>query len=189
MKAITDDMIYGRTALKEGLPWITPGAILYLDMIIDPNWTVFEWGSGGSSVYFASRVSEYIAIEHDKMWQGRTQDMLRKRKLDPACINLVPPDPDGEHHAYADAILAFPNHTFDLISVDGEATSRKWCIPNCLPKLKPGGWLLLDNSNWYDGAYTQGWQKLDFIVRELHWVGQSGTFDWWTSILQKPERK
>lgn len=185
MKAITDDIIYGRTALREGLPWITPGAIVYLDTLIQPTWSVFEWGSGGSSVYFASRVAEYVVIEHDKQWQGRTQDMLRKHKLDPACVNLVSPDADGEHHVYADAILAFPDHAFDLISVDGEATSRKWCIPNCMPKIKPGGWLLLDNSNWYEDV--TGWQRQDFIVRNLHWVGQSEPFDWWTSLFQKPE--
>jgi len=185
MKAITDDIIYGRTALREGLPWITPGAIAYLNTIIKPTWRVFEWGSGGSSVYFVSHCAEYVAIEHDANWITRTRDLLTKRGFDPYVVNLVKPDPDGEHHAYADAILDFPDNSFDLISVDGEATSRKWCIPNCMPKIKPGGWLMLDNSNWYEDV--TGWQRQDFIVRNLHWVGQADPFDWWTSFFQKPE--
>jgi predicted O-methyltransferase YrrM len=85
---------------------------------------------------------------------------------------------------YAAAILGYPDESFDLVFVDGEASCRDWCIANALPKIKPGGYLLLDDSDWPQNV--PDWEKQDFVARDLKWIGQKGTFNWWTSILRKP---
>lgn len=185
---VTDDEIYGRAALKLGEPWIVPQALAFLKTVVQPGWKVFEWGSGGSTVFWSRHCLASVTIEHNSEWMQRTTKLL----FDAGCRDnwvLYYKALDGTDHrtagrGYADVVNRFRDGYFDLISVDGEASSRGWCIENAVPKVKPGGYLLLDNSDWFKGDL--GWDKTDYVARDLKWIGQEGTFDWWTSILRKP---
>jgi hypothetical protein len=54
---------------KEGLvPWITYPAFRQLQRIRRPAARVFEYGCGGSSLWWASHASEIISVEHDAAW-------------------------------------------------------------------------------------------------------------------------
>jgi hypothetical protein len=44
-----------------------------------------------------------------------------------------------------EAIDIHPDHTFDLVLVDGRV--RTECMQHAIPKIRPGGHLMLDNSN------------------------------------------
>jgi predicted O-methyltransferase YrrM len=184
---LTNDQIYGRDALSKGEPWIVPEAITKLRELAQPSWRVFEWGSGGSLVWFSRNCRRVVCIEHDPSWLARTAKMMESFQCPDnwTLRHIEGRFLDGlmVYREYADAILKYPENSFDLISVDGEASSRSLCIKNSLPRLKPGGYMLLDNSNWFEGI--PGWEKWDFVARDLHWIGQEGTFDWWTSILRK----
>lgn len=191
----TDNEIYGRSALANGEPWIVPVALIQLKALVQPTWRVFEWGSGGSTVYWSRHCRYVVSIEHDVQWQQRTIGLLQAAQC-PAnwLIHCVPgtlnaqgqPDHRSSYRTYANAILKLPDRSFDLIYVDGEASSRGWCLHNALPKLVPGGYLLLDNSDWLkDYDFGPEWERQDYVAKGLHWVGQSGTFDWWTSILHR----
>jgi len=187
---ITDDQIYGRDALKKGEPWIVPESLDYLKSIVQPHWYVFEWGSGGSTIFFARHCRHIISIEHHKKWHTWTSEKLRAEGLArKATVLYVPGVKDVPHEArfehYSNAILDYPDKHFNLVFVDGEASSRGYCVTNALAKVRPGGYLLLDNSNWLKRDI--GWPRKDCIAKELKWIGQEGTFDWWTSIFHKPE--
>ena len=191
----TDDEIYGRSALANGEPWIVPESLTVLKSLIQPTWDVFEWGSGGSTVFWSRHCNLVVSIEHDANWRTRTTELLTRHGCkDNWLIHLVPgvPDATGQmHHLtsfrnYADSITKLGDRPFDLIYVDGEASCRSWCLEYALPRVCRGGVLLLDNSNWLEGHdFGTGWERQDFVARDLHWVGQPGTFDWWTSILKK----
>ena len=64
----------------------------------------------------------------------------------------------------ADAILEFPEDSFDFVLIDGRA--RVECAYNALSRVRPGGFLLLDNSEWEKYApifaAAAGWTRLDF---------------------------
>ena len=178
--------ILGRTALKEGIPWITPGAFRQLLEIIQPDFKVFEWGSGGSTVFFARDCASVTSIEHNKLWIPRTKKMLTDRSLD-ADLRHIQGGPKGDKdrfRKYANVILQEPDESLDLAYIDGEASSRGWTLTNAMPKLKPGGWLFIDNSDWVSRKFP-GWEREDFIERDLDWPGQAHKFNWWTSILRK----
>jgi predicted O-methyltransferase YrrM len=188
MTQMTDDILYGRSALKLGEPWIVPESLDMLKEIIDPSWLVFEWGAGGSTVFWSKRCTGVVSIEHNSEWVERVQQMIEKHQC-PNNIDLRYVRGHGTDHRtafrdYADAILSFPDETFDLVFVDGEASSRGWCLRNAIPKLKPGGYLLLDNSDWLKDP-PEGWERTDYVARDLKWIGQAGTFNWWTSIMRK----
>lgn len=185
---ISDDIVYGRTALRDGIPWIVPESFDKLKEIIKPDWKVFEWGAGGSTLYFASQCKFVVSVEHNIQWYNRVNDMLMDRILrSQAHLCLVRGLGDGVENAftsYAGFIKSYPDNYFDLVYIDGEASSRGWCLTNSITKVKPGGYMLLDNSNWLDRK-LDGFEREDFVAKDLTWIGQPGTFDWWTSILRK----
>lgn len=62
------DMHSGKTTMSLGLPWMTYDAIAFLEEITSEENNVFEWGSGGSTIFFAARCKQVISVEHDKEW-------------------------------------------------------------------------------------------------------------------------
>jgi predicted O-methyltransferase YrrM len=180
-----NDLVYGRKALKEGIPWITPGSFQVIESLVQPTWDVFEWGAGGSTCYWANKCNGIISVEHNPEWVTRVSKMLMERELH-ALLLPVRKGPGNTFHNYADAILRYSNESFDLVMVDGEASCRGRCLLNAMPKVRPGGILLLDNSNWLKKKFDPNvWTREDYIERDLEWVGQDGTFNWWTSIMRK----
>jgi hypothetical protein len=53
------------------LPWITYAAQEVLSQIVRPNFRVFEFGCGNSSLWWADRVKEVVSIDHDPEWLQR----------------------------------------------------------------------------------------------------------------------
>lgn len=183
---MNDDILYGRTALKNGEPWITPDALRHLKSIVKPDWKVFEWGSGGSTAFWARNCAFVISIEHNLEWIERTLKLLHRLNVPQYKIQLQwHPGKNDKFKSYAAAIQ--PYHNLDLVFVDGEASSRGHCLNYALSRVRPGGYLLLDNSNWLKRDLGSQWRRTDYIEKGLRWVGQPGTFDWWTTIMQKCE--
>ena len=182
---VSDDIVYGRQALQLGEPWITPKSLEYIKSIIKPDWKVFEWGSGGSTAFWSRNCAKVISVEHNTEW------IVRMVRLDcPQNWVLLYVRGKGIDHnsafvGYSEAVDDYPDEYFDLVFVDGEASSRGWCLQNAMRKLKPGGIMLVDNSNWLTETPVGLTNRKDFPETGLRWVGQPGTFDWWTSVFTK----
>lgn len=155
----------GRTPLSEEIPWISFEAITYLERCLKKHMAVFEYGSGGSTVFFARRVKHVTSIEHDERWFERVSEAMTERRLlnwagqciaaEPGSVGQgrpeYPPDytsadfNDRNFKSYVTAIDEQPDGSFDLVLVDGRA--RPSCIIHALPKIKAGGYLVLDNAD------------------------------------------
>jgi len=172
----------GRTPLSDQIPWITFAAREFLVKNLRPTFTVFEYGSGGSTLFFAQRVKEVVTVEHDPDWHGQVQVALRENNVSNCTLSLIPPtlglyldntspaDPlayasanktylDHHFYDYVTLIDQYPDEHFDLVAVDGRA--RPSCINHAQSKVKKGGFLLLDNAerDWYQGSMQllDGW--------------------------------
>lgn len=189
---VSDDIIYGRQAMKKGEPWIVPASFEFLQEIAKPSHSVFEWGAGGSTLWFARNCSSVVSIEHHSDWYDRIRARLKVEGLlnEKAYLWLVRGSSREawKFNPYADAILNYPGFNFDLVFVDGEASCRARCMQNALDFIPSGGWLMLDNSDWYKGKNPEleSWERHDFVAEGLRWIGQKGTFDWWTSLFRRP---
>lgn len=53
------------------VPWITYPAFRQLARIVKPDWRVFEYGCGGSSLWWAKHTKEVFSVEHDAAWAAR----------------------------------------------------------------------------------------------------------------------
>jgi len=165
------------------VPWIPYLAKEWLDLIVNHRMSVFEWGSGGSTIYFNHRVKHLVTIEHESTWHA-----IVKNQVD-SDYRLIEPDTFDDPHygteypklrgktfkTYAHAIDTFDDQSFDLISIDG--FSRVRCAEQAAGKVKSGGWILLDNSE--RSRYASIYDLFRFWPRiEFYGPGPICTHDW-----------
>lgn len=153
--------------LRRGLPWIVYDAIDHLDALDMRGWRVFEYGSGGSTRYWLRRGAGVISVEHDPAWHALVRAAVPAAA--PLDYRLAAPEPDPDPAAVPDpadpAACVSANYprerlrytryvaqidgcadgSLDLVLVDGRA--RPACLARAAPKLRPGGLLVLDNSD------------------------------------------
>jgi hypothetical protein len=121
-------------------PWISYRAVKFLDEKITPDWRVIEFGSGMSTLWFARRCGFLHSIEDNDRWYE-----LVSRRLDGAKhvrYELRTVDEYCDVSEYADASV-------DLAFVDGNW--RAPCVENVVSKVRPGGFLYLDNTDLEGG--------------------------------------
>jgi predicted O-methyltransferase YrrM len=156
MRHRTPRYIYNRTRLiwgehaRPGEPWITPEAVRLLTSLLRRSDRGAEFGSGRSTIWFAERVAHLTSVEHDKLWYERVSARLSARRLANVDYILAPRDqpPElGEISEYTRNALAFDAATLDFALVDG--LYREHVTKLLMPKIKPGGLLIIDNINWY----------------------------------------
>lgn len=159
--------LLGKNPINEKLPWITFKAIDFIEKNVKSSDKIFEYGGGGSTLYFLDRVAEVITVEHNKEWfdilqkkidstgntQWRGQLILPEKPANISNLDSSNPsdfssgDPefqDVTFKAYSTFICQFKDEYFDLVLIDGRA--RTSCLFHAMPKVKSGGYLLLDNS-------------------------------------------
>ncbi len=142
------------------LPWWTFGAINALDRRLSKNHDVFEYGSGGSTLFLARRAATLLSIEDEKPWFQLVRDALTRHQLDAtAQIKHVPYDfwhtADFTTSAY---LHALDGRRYDVIIVDGKEWSdpvRDQCFWHAENHLKPGGLIILDDSWRYPQVFAR----------------------------------
>lgn len=152
----------GRSPLTDGSPFITYSAAAWLEQYLDKTKKVFEYGSGGSTMWLASRVGYLHSIEHNQDWANIVTEKLQAAKYDHCRLTYAPSadittpvkyelgsnTTHGTDHKdfseYVQAIDQYEDGYFDLVIVDGRA--RISCIKQALSKVKKGGYIMLDDS-------------------------------------------
>jgi len=131
-----------------GLPWVVDGANDWLAENISADWSVLEYGSGSSTIWFSPRVASVLSVEHNPLW---------KLQVAYRCGPNVKIAVRERPYAW------FPlKGRFDFVLVDGRDRVR--CVTKARDRVKPGGVLMLDNSErtWYSRAWElmEGWELL-----------------------------
>jgi hypothetical protein len=122
------------------LPWYTYPAIEFLKQFDFSGKDVFEYGSGNSTLFWARRAAKVVSAEDDERWF----DIVSKRLPGNCTMHL-----ESDLRPYPDLIRRYPEG-FDIIVVDGPARGRTRyrCAQAALEHLRPGGLIILDNSDW-----------------------------------------
>lgn len=71
----------GEDCLKNGVPWMVPDAVYELDIVLNNKDFVLEFGSGGSTIFFAQRCHEVTSLETDSKWFEQVQNLLKNKLL------------------------------------------------------------------------------------------------------------
>jgi predicted O-methyltransferase YrrM len=96
-------------------------------------------------MWFAARVDRLISIEHDAVWYARVQGKLLSRPRNN--VNLILTGPDADE--YLRPALELEDNSLDFALVDGISTLRDRCAESVIPKIRPGGLLILDDVHRY----------------------------------------
>lgn len=141
------------------VPWITYPAVELLARRVRPGSTVFEYGAGMSTLWWADRVRRVVAIEHDLAWCERLRERL------PANVELLhhPLEYGGE---YCRSVLAYPG-AFSLVVIDGR--DRVNCARHAVKGLAPDGVLVWDDTDrpqYREGIeflHAQGFRSVELV--------------------------
>src|SRR3989338_6779055 len=128
--------------LHPGEPWLTRDMVELLKTRLTGAHRGLEWGAGRSTLWLAARLGSLVSVEHDEAYCRQVQAALEKKGLRNVDLRFHPAEPD--YVAVADKL---PPARLDFVLVDGQA--RDLCALAALPRLKPGGLLVVDNSNLY----------------------------------------
>jgi Methyltransferase domain len=119
------------------IPWYTYPMVEYLQQLDFSQKTVFEYGSGNSTLFWASRSKHVVAIEDDPAWYNQIKPKL------PANVTYLLVDNKND---YVQGIKQF-EQPFDVIIVDG--SHRYDCVLSARPHLSEKGLMILDNADWF----------------------------------------
>lgn len=141
------------------LPWYTYPAIDFLSQKEMNGRSVLEFGSGQSTLWWATRAQTVVSFESDEEWFNYV------RKQVPDNVTLILTDDDA-----ADVPGKLEGSGFDVIVVDG--LDRLSVAKMSTSFLRKGGAVILDNSEGYwgqDGEYpiidffrANGYSRVDF---------------------------
>lgn len=182
LKRPGDSLSYVRTLpcwrkqpLDYALPWYSFAAIDWIEKNIKPTHRVFEYGGGGSSLFYASRACSVTVAESHVDWAFVIRNSARDGGY--SNVHVV------HHQLNDDDAASFANHPFfdcieegapwDVISVDcfcGFGTGglggalRPHALSLAKRSLASNGFIILDDS-WLYAAELKacsGWTVRDF---------------------------
>lgn len=159
---------------NELLPWYTYPAIEYLSQFDFSKLSVFEWGAGNSSAYWAKRCRSIVSVEHSELWYEKLSGNLAQNQT-----LLLEEDQIRYLNAIDDV-----KKLFNIIIIDGI------CRKECAKKISSGGYLhpesgliVFDNSDWYPRTCAALRDALDLIQVDFHGFGPINDYTWTTSVF------
>ena len=145
-------------AHNQPIPWVTYSFIDFIKERLHKDLTIFEYGSGNSTLFYASRVKNVVSVEHDEAWYNK----IVNQKAPNAEMIFTKLDTNGEYSQKAKLL----GQKFDIIIVDGR--DRVNCCKHGVTALSENGAIILDDSEraHYQEAREflkqQGFKELSF---------------------------
>jgi len=143
----------GKNFISAELPWMNFEVCDWLNSYLSKEMKLFEWGSGGSTLFYAKLVDQVISIEYDAEYFDFVGQQLKgKENVE---LVLAPAQDSGQFKSfspnhvgsyfddYVKSIDKYPDNSFDVIVVDGR--QRNECFKRALKKLKTDGIIVFDN--------------------------------------------
>lgn len=169
-----------KVAPDHAFPWYSFRAIDYLERSISSGMRVLEYGSGYSTFWWAQRVAEMSSVERSAEWCAEVRaalsswglcnvrlvhfDKFPVLKMDKRLETTIPDD----LRQLVDEYILSPDPapaSFDVVVVDD--VFRNATVARAIDFLKPGGFLLLDDSEREAYAAT-----VDMLTK-MHWHSAS----------------
>ena len=141
------------------LPWINYPAIDFLARRVRSDMSVFEYGCGHSTLWWAERVREVVACDHDLAWIER----IRPRTPPNVTLRHVALEYGGD---YCRVVAERPGR-FDVVVIDGR--DRVNCARHALTGLAPGGVIVWDNTDreeyrpGFEALAAAGFRRVEFM--------------------------
>lgn len=130
----------------KALPWMNYPVIEFLGDRLNKEMSLFEFGSGYSTFFYARHVREVTSVEYDEEWFHK----IDARRPPNVRLILEPKDVDGR---YCRTIVR-DRCKFQVVVVDGR--DRVNCVKQSVQALSQDGVIILDDSDRdaYEEAFS-----------------------------------
>lgn len=149
----------GRSTMRLELPWLPFRLIDELGQKVGSGSRVFEYGGGGSTLWFLEQGAEVVTVEHHPGWAGELGKRITSDRW-----TLLQRSADNDYADYVGAIEEYDDDSFDVVVVDGRERAR--CLTAALPKVRPGGLLIVDDVDrvkYHAAMDATGWPRRDVV--------------------------
>ena len=121
---------------QKEIPWFTYPAIEYLNKLDLKDKSIFEYGSGNSTVYWTRNMKEVFAVENNETWFKSVKKRIKNAKY----------QLETDKDKYINNIKVY-KRKYDVIVIDGDFRDK--CAIEAIKYLGEGGFIVLDNSDWF----------------------------------------
>lgn len=172
-------------------PWLAESAVYLLDSWLRPTDVGVEWGAGRSTIWFACRVQKLMSVESKQKYHDDVKAILGENgHLGKVDLHWIPIEANVSEtamsHPYGDIVSALQNESLDFALVDG-IRLRALCMEKVIPKIKPGGLLILDNAERFVPNRAMGKHTVSILPRDKcpdkRWDGLLKTLSDWRAII------
>ena len=160
-------------AKHQPIPWYTYPAIEYLKQLDFSDKKVFEYGSGNSTLFWSQICQKVISIEDNPEWHEKVLKSISSQHTSQAQLQLI-----TDELSYVHALESYPD--MGVIIIDG--SYRFQCAKVAIKKLKLGGLIILDNSDWYVKT-AETLRDADLIQVDMTGLGPINSYVWTTSFF------
>jgi hypothetical protein len=155
------------------IPWYTYPAIEYLMNLDFSDRTVFEYGSGNSSLWWSKRCASIVSVEDNAEWFER----IRSRAPSNMTYHFV-----TDRHTY----VSRPEmQKADVAIIDGEhrAACASYFISGHREGRTTASLLLFDNSDWFPKAVRRLRENLDWLQVDFSGFGPINNYTSTTTLF------
>lgn len=158
------------------IPWYTYPCTSFLGKRVGKNMHVFEYGSGYSTLWWASRAASVTSCEHDRAFHDEIAPQA------PGNVTYIYRDPEV-FGSYAGAVRE-QSRKFDIVIVDGQ--DRVECAKAAPDGLTDAGVVVWDNADraiyaeGYESLYARGFRRIDFDGHGPIWIKE-----WTTTVFYR----
>ncbi len=167
---LVDNILFKKTAIERGLPWMSWKAIDFLRTHLSPGLRVFEWGGGGSTIFFADHGCHVTTVESSEFWKEVIQMRCKERDSAGSVVIRYIPAETQDPKAIAGYVQSIHEGApWDVIVVDGleeSYVSRMDCLRQIKGSVSKDGIVILDDS--YRSLYLQAPKILEGWERTVH---------------------
>jgi hypothetical protein len=152
------------------IPWYTYPAIEYLKQFDFSDKNIFEYGSGNSSLFWASLAKSVTSVEKDASWF----EVISKSKS--SNLNIILKEQKSEYVNF----IENGNILYDLIVIDG--AYRYDCAKVAVKYLSDDGFIVVDNSERYPKLCSDI-RNNNLIQVDFFGFGPINYYTWTTSLF------
>ena len=167
-------------AIRQGVPWISWPCIDYLSSYLRPGHKVFEWGGGGSTMFFLAKDCFLTTVESNEFWRQQLEERIPSARRDRWQLRLLPSDSNEDPRVELYIASVLDGAPWDVVLVDG--WRRRTCVLRARATVRPGGLLVVDNADHPQFAglpeLMHGWERLEFrgLGPARTWVTQTDVY-------------
>jgi hypothetical protein len=151
-------------ARGEPVPWATYPFVAFIEPRLRKDWRVFEYGAGASTRFYAARVREVYAVEHDAEFARHLMAMLPANARVAVC--------ERGSLEYFSAIMTMTVAP-EIVSIDGRDRAR--CGEFALRHVARDGVIVFDDTERADYAEVLTWFSMAGYRRLDFWGVSAGS--------------